>query len=457
MRPAPCRRLSVTSATIPPVPRIGPDVWARSANRTGVARAGSCNRTVRQGNPRVLVRGNRRRRTEAEDVGRRTSLHGVLFAPEVMRLGGYATGSYDDVPKVGTKEAQLLRPTRSSRGRVQQGAELLGVRVACESCIVTDLASLDLNALTHIAGLAVVASSRRGTRQVAPIGETALVTPFRIASLTKPLTAVATVLAARQRQVSLDTPVIDVLPALRGDWSADKNLTISEVLSQTSGLASTVTADEVLRLGDSDSVTLETARLVVRAGRARPPGRRWEYYNGNYFLAGAVIAALMDTTYEAALADLVLRPWQLASTSFDPPTDLAPGVDQSRPLAAAGYPRGRRPSGGLCSTAEDLLAFGEHILADTDLLAQVRKTRTRSDDPVRYGLGWAIGQSGQMYLNGRLPGYRAAMMLIPDYDLVAVSLAADSDALPAQASILNELQLALTGDDLATAIDTFAA
>lgn len=201
---------------------------------------------------------------------------------------------------------------------------------------------------------------------------------------------------------------------------------------------------------------METARLVVRAGSARPLGRRWEYYNGNYFLAGAVIAALMDTTYEGALDELVLRPWGLSATSFDTPSNLAPGMDKDRPLAVAAYPRGRRPSGGLCSTAESFLAFGEHLLAEPELLAQVHMVRTRPDDPMRYGLGWAIGPSGQMYLNGRLPGYRAALMLVPDHDLVGVTLAADSDALPAQASVLSELQRGLTADDLAEAIDAFA-
>jgi D-alanyl-D-alanine carboxypeptidase len=315
----------------------------------------------------------------------------------------------------------------------------------------------DVEPLRRAARSAVVGSSLGGVRRQASVGGAGADTPFRIASLTKPLTAVGTLLAARRSGVGTDTPVLDVLPALRDDWAADRHLTIGEVLAQTSGLASTVTADDVLRLGESAAVTVETARLVVRAGSARPPGLRWEYYNGNYFLAGAVVAALMETTYEDALDDLVLRPWGLGSTSFRPPADLVPGVDQDRPVPAATYPRGRRPSGGLCSTAGDLLTFGEHLLDDPDLLAQVRTARTRPDDPMRYGLGWAIGPSGQLYLNGRLPGYRAALMLVPDHDLVAVALAAASDALPALAGIVSAVQHGLTGDHLAEAIDAFAA
>lgn len=277
-----------------------------------------------------------------------------------------------------------------------------------------------------------------------------------MASLTKPLTAVAAVLACRRAETGLDARVIDVLPELRGDWAADTGLTIEEVLSHTSGLAATVTAEDVRRLGEDDSVFIEASRLVVRVGNVRPRGQAWEYYNGNYFLAGAVVAALMHRTYEGALDELVLLPWGLTATSFVPPRDLATGIDQSRPVPPSTYPRGRRASGGLCSTTGDLLTFGEHVLADADLLAEVRAVRTRPEDPRRYGPGWAIGPSGQMYLNGRLPGYRAVFMLVPDHGFVSVALASSSDALPAHARILSDLQYDMTGDDLADSIIAFA-
>lgn len=320
-----------------------------------------------------------------------------------------------------------------------------------------DLRGIDVERLRLAADWAVVGVSTSQRRQTTPIGTAEGDTVFRVASLTKPLTAVAVVLAAQQTGTGLGTCVLDVLPELRSDWAADTGLTISDVLSQTSGLASTVTAEDVRRLGDDDSVFVEASRLVVRAGNARPRGDTWEYYNGNYFLAGAVLGALTHSTYEHALDELVLRPWGLTATSFVPSGGLAPGVDRGCPVPASAYPRGRRPSGGLCSTIGDLLTFGEHLLADGDLLAEVQAVRTRSGDPMRYGLGWAIGPSGQMYLNGRLTGYRAALMLVPRRDLVAVALAADSDALPAEARILSDLQHDLTGDDMAAAIDAFAA
>lgn len=323
--------------------------------------------------------------------------------------------------------------------------------------LVTDPLDLDLAPLSLLGSPAVVGASRSRVRQVLALGSAAAGTPFRIASLTKPLTAVATLLAARRAGLGLDDPVVDALPHLRDDWAADEQMTLAHVLSQTSGLASTVLADDVSRLGSSDTALVESARLVVRAGSARPPGSTWEYYNGNYFLAGALTATLTGTTFEGAMADLVLGPWGLAATSFGPPPGLAHGVDPNPATTASTYPRGRRPSGGLCSTVEDILVFGEHLLHTPWLLAEVQTVRTGSDDPMQYGLGWAIGPSGQMYLNGRLPGYRSALMILPNYNLVAVVLAASTEALPAAATVLNNLQADLTGDDLSEAIVSFAA
>lgn len=293
--------------------------------------------------------------------------------------------------------------------------------------------------------MSVLASSAAGVRRLEPTGTTGAGTPYRIASLTKPFTALATVLACRDAGVALDTPVLALLPELADDWAAERTITVADLLAQTAGLAPSVSAAGVAALGEGDGALREAARLVVRAGSVRSPGQRWEYYNGNYFLAGAVLAALTGGTFEDAVDDRVLRPWGLAATTFAPQAAMTP------------YPRGRRPSGGLCSTAADLLTAGERLLGEPDLLAEVARVRTGPADPQRYGLGWAVGPSGQLYLNGRLPGCRAAWLLLPAHDLVGVALAADEAALPAQAAWLSALQQGWTGDDLAAAIDAFAA
>jgi D-alanyl-D-alanine carboxypeptidase len=327
-----------------------------------------------------------------------------------------------------------------------------------------DLPAVDLDRLITAAGLdapsaMVVGTSHRGVRRhrgyglVAPDAES----PFRIASLTKPFTATALVLALRERGIPLPTPAIDLLPSLAADWQADRSITVEQLLGQVAGLRDSVTADAVAALADGADALAETARLVVQAGNDRAPGERWAYYNGNYFLAGAILAAVTGDSYEDALRRLVLQPWGLTGTGFATPANSIAGSADQAVLPPIQYPRGRRPSGGLWSNAGDLLSLGEHIIADNDLAQTVATARTQADDPMTYGLGWAIGPSDQLYLNGRLPGYRAALLAIPLEEFVGVVLTNDEYGLPVAAGALSDLQRELTGDELADAIERFAA
>ncbi|MDX3434246.1 serine hydrolase [Streptomyces sp. ME01-18a] len=305
----------------------------------------------------------------------------------------------------------------------------------------------------------VAGSSTAGTRTTATRGPVAVTVDscFRIASLTKIFTSTALVRTLRDMGVSLSTPVVELLPGLAPAWRADDSITIEQILGQVSGLRESVDAATVKALGDGDGALLEAARLVVCAGNERKPGEQWSYYNGNYFLAGSILAALGGTTFEGALKGNLLDPWGLARTGFETLAASVTGWSGTTELPLLGYPRTRRPSGGLWSSVSELLSVGEGLLADRALLEEIRGRRTRSDDPMAYGLGWALGPSGQMYLNGRLPGYRAAMLLVPDRNYVSAALANQETALPALARLLSDMQQPLTGDDIAKAVDDFAA
>lgn len=322
---------------------------------------------------------------------------------------------------------------------------------------MTRFAIPDLSALTDTAPAAALGVSDSGRRSTATSGDVDEHSVFRIASLTKTFTAVATLRAARSADVALSTPVRRVLPGLVDGWVADTDITIEHLLAQTSGLTPAVTGADAATVGEGDDALVAACRLVVAQGSDRRPGARWEYYNGNYFLAGAVTAELMSCSFEDALEQLVLTPAGLRETSFAAPASLVPGYADGSLVPEDGYPRARRPSGGLTSTVDDLLRFVEHLLADRELIETISTRRTQDGDPMRYGFGWAIGPSGQLYLNGRLAGYRTALLALPETGTAAVALANDAGALPAIARVLSDIQLGATGDDLAEAIDAFAA
>jgi D-alanyl-D-alanine carboxypeptidase len=321
-----------------------------------------------------------------------------------------------------------------------------------------DLILRDRVANTTIPSL-TAGTSHGGSRSFAA-GRAAPVTgtsSYRLASLTKSFTSAAVVMALRDRGIPLSTPAIDLLPHLAAEWNAERAITVEQLLGQVAGLREAVSGAAVAALGDGPDVVHDAARLVVRAGSERAPGERWSYYNGNYFLGGAILSAVTGAGYDDALAATILRPWNLARTVFATPAEPVNGWDGQTPLPVETYPRGRRPSGGLWSCVDDVLTFAERLLDLAPLLDETRRPRTRADDPMTYGLAWAIGPSGQMYLNGRLDGYRTAILLVPDHGYASVALANQTQALPEIARLLSDLQLPLTGDDLAAGIDAFAA
>ncbi|NUP53109.1 MAG: beta-lactamase family protein [Catenulispora sp.] len=305
----------------------------------------------------------------------------------------------------------------------------------------------------------VIGVSRHGQRTVETAGRLRAdgASALRIASLTKPLTATATVLALAERSIPLTTPAVELLPDLAADWRADRAITVEQLLAQVTGLRESVEGTTVAALGDGPDVLEHAARLVVRAGNDRRPGERWSYYNGNYFLAGCILATVCGLSYEQALDEVLLSPWNLGATGFDTPGAPVSGWDDQTAVPVEAYPRGRRPSGGLWSSVDDYLSFCERLLGTPSLLDEIRRPRTRPDDPMAYGLGWALGPSGQMYLNGRLPAYRSAVLLLPDHGYASVVLGNQAQDLPEIARRLSELQYDLTGDDLSVDLDAFAA
>lgn len=311
---------------------------------------------------------------------------------------------------------------------------------------------------TSVPALAV-GVSEHGTRTVSSGGQVPATEParYRIASLTKTFTSAATVLALAERAIPLSTPAIELLPSLAPGWRADPSITVEQLLGQVAGLRQSVDGAAVAALGEGPSALQDAARLVAQAGSERAPGERWSYYNGNYFLVGAILSAVTGASYEDALTQTLLQPWGLTQTGFGTPAAPVTGWDGQTPLPVEAYPRGRRPSGGLWSCTGDLLTFAEHLLGHAMLLGETRRPRTPAGDPMVYGLGWALGPSGQMYLNGRLSGYRTAVVLVPGHGYASVALANQAHALPEIARLLSDLQHPLTGDDLSKEIDDFAA
>ena len=228
-------------------------------------------------------------------------------------------------------------------------------------------------------------------------------TIFRLASTTKPITAVGAMILLEECKVRLDDPVDEWLPELRNrrvlrtiesplddTVPAKRPITVRDLLTFRSGygevafLSPTCPLQKALveaRLPLSEWPFAGTPdEFMKRLGRlplAHQPGERWLYHMSGEIL-GVLIARVSGKSLGAFLHERIFEPLGMIDTGFHVPeaklgrlptcygTDMGTGKLVVLHDAGGGYaarpPVFESGAGGLVSTAEDLLAFGQMML-----------------------------------------------------------------------------------------------
>ncbi|HEV2459119.1 MAG TPA: serine hydrolase domain-containing protein [Ktedonobacterales bacterium] len=315
-----------------------------------------------------------------------------------------------------------------------------------------------------VSGL-VALISRRGETHVEVLGTMAAGgsapmrrdTIFRISSMTKPITAVATMILMEECTLRLDDPVDRLLPELadrrvlqRLDGPLDdtvpahRPITVRDLLTFTMGFGQLLAEpdaspilqaahDQQIGMGPPEPSGLPASDEWIRRLGTLPlmyqPGERWLYNTGSDVL-GVLIARAAGQPLETFLRERIFAPLGMPDTGFSVPAarldrlatsywthpgtgqvaiyDEAAGGQWSRPPA---FPSG---AGGLVSTADDYLAFAQMLLS-LGRLANTANTRLLSRPSVELmttdhltpaqkavsgllpgsfdGLGWGFGVS----------------------------------------------------------------
>ena len=255
--------------------------------------------------------------------------------------------------------------------------------------------------------------SRRGEVHVDAIGMKAVEgldpmrrdTIFRISSMTKPITAVATMILVEECKVRLDESVDRLLPELAGrkvlkrvdgplqdTVPANRPITVRDLLTFRMGFGQMMAPPDAypilkaaseLQIGmgpPAPSATPAPDEWIRRLGTLplmHQPGEKWMYNTGSDVL-GVLIARASGQPLETFFRDRIFEPLGMKDTSFSVQDtkldrlttsywtnfetgalelyDEAMGGQWSRPPA---FPSG---AGGLVSTIDDYLAFGQMML-----------------------------------------------------------------------------------------------
>ncbi len=273
----------------------------------------------------------------------------------------------------------------------------------------------------QIAGAVTLVARRGRVAHVGAVGkadvasgrEMSADTVFAIASMTKPITAASVMILNDEGKIKLDDPVSKYIPAfkdtkLAGGKMPTREITIRDCLRHTNGLVS-----------DQRNVgTLaNTVELLAKSELAFEPGSKWQYGPG-LSVAGRVVEVVSGKPFDQFLAERIFSPLEMTETSFHPteeqlkrlalmyqPTadkkDIERGNHWLYEVSADTSPN---PSGGLYSTASDLVRFYQMVLNGGDLnskrilsAAAVKEMTSVQTNELETGFtpgsGWGLGFS----------------------------------------------------------------
>ncbi|HEY2786528.1 MAG TPA: serine hydrolase domain-containing protein [Fimbriiglobus sp.] len=261
---------------------------------------------------------------------------------------------------------------------------------------------------------------------------------FRIASMTKPITAIGIMMLADEGRLNVNDKVEKYLPEFKNQMLVAKRdfdtlvlkkparpIAIKDLLTHTSGLPGGYPAG-LSDLYTKRNRTLAEAALVMSQ---RPlefePGSKWAYCNTGMDTLGRIIEVVSGKSYEQFLQVRLFDRLGMNDTTFYPSAEQLKRVatlyrkPQNGPLKPAANPlikltKGAKfpiPAGGLFSTGSNLATLysmmlhrgawqGKRLLSEA---AVAEMTKVQTDDLPNvgfvpgsaWGLGWSIVKEPQ--------------------------------------------------------------
>ena len=273
---------------------------------------------------------------------------------------------------------------------------------------------------------------------------------FQVGSITKVYTAAVVLRMVEQGRITLDTPVVHVLPGFRiADPDAGDRVTIRHLLTHTSGIDGDLFRDT----GRGDDCLARYVDACAQLTACHRPGAAMSYCNTGFSILGRVVEVLTDRTWDTALRELLLSPLGLTATHTLPEDVLRyraalgheAGPDGTvRPVAVWGLPRSIGPAGTVTAIATEVLELARlHLRGGlapdgTRLLSEETVARMRAPEvavPVpwgkgdSWGLGWALFDWGGPAVHGhdgRTLGQTAVLRVLPEAE-VAIAVLTNSD------------------------------
>jgi serine beta-lactamase-like protein LACTB len=225
-------------------------------------------------------------------------------------------------------------------------------------------------------------------------------TVYRLASVSKTVTAVAVMQLFERGKIDLDAPVQKYCPAFpEKQWP----VTTRQVLGHLSGIRHYKSDEEFNSTRHYESVT-EGLSMFKDDPLLHEPGAKMTYTTFGYTLLGCEVEGASGAKFADYVRENVFVPAAMANIRVDSVADIIPnraqgyrrtkeGELKNSPLADNSY---KVPGGGFVSTADDLAKFAVAVETykllkreTTELMFTSQKTSDGKE--THYGLGWGVG------------------------------------------------------------------
>lgn len=304
-------------------------------------------------------------------------------------------------------------------------------------------------AILHIRGFGTAGKNRKVTPQ----------TPFFIGSVSKSFTALAIMQLAEKGMVNIDASVQTYLPWFEvGDKNASAQITVRQLLNQTSGLGGG------LKENLPQDADMETAvRALRNLQPAYPPGKKFQYFNLNFTLLGLIVEKVSGQAYQDYVQANILEPLKMTRTFFSKEAaqhaGLAEGYSMMMGFAVPGeqqYYGYLVPAAFLFSTAEDLAhyliaqgnagSYGNTVVLSAEGIAEMHRPPTDISSP--YAMGWyVVERRGHRLIHhpGELSFFHTEAVMVPDAGYGIVMLINQNNNPPIYRAMADGVIALLTG------------
>lgn len=281
-------------------------------------------------------------------------------------------------------------------------------------------------------------------------------TPFRIASVSKPVVCTAIAELIARGDLDPETPVQEYIDDGLVSW--DEPVTLANLVTHTGGFDLT---NRNLWYPSPDDVGSLPEQLDPMPAQVRSPGALGAYSNHGIALAGQTLASVAEESFADAMTGLLFDPAGMETASFAQP--LPDDLYKEHTVGQGGFTTrgkvagiGAGPAGAMSASATDMARFmllhlnegrvdGEQVFdpAAIELSHQQWFTHHEAISGMAFGLPERYhGDTRVLRHDGASPldGFTSELRLVPDHDIGVFTAYNDNGlALELADTILNEL------------------